>query len=80
MAQSVLQHGHHALTIAALFHVDQIQHDDAAQISQPNLTRDFFHGFHVRARYGVFQTRRAAADKLPGVHVDRDERFCLIDN
>ena len=66
--------------IAPLFHVDQVEHDDAAQVAQPNLPRDLFDRFHVGARDRVFQTRAAAADELAGVDVDRNQRFGLIDD
>ena len=68
------------MAIAALFHVDQIEHDDAAEIAQANLARNLFDGFHVRAGDRVFETRGAAPDEFAGVHVDRHQRFGLIDH
>src|SRR5512143_3993531 len=69
-AQSFLQGLHDALAITPLYHVDQIEHDDTAQIPQPNLARNLFDRFHVRARDRVFQASSATTDELAGVDVD----------
>ena len=79
-AQRFLQSLHYALAVAALFHVDQIEDDNSAEIAQANLACDFFDCFHVRARNRVFQAGRAAPDKLAGVHVDRNQGLGLVDN
>src|SRR6185436_19714244 len=43
VSECVLQSRHHSLPVAALFHVDQIEHDDATQIAKPDLPDDFFY-------------------------------------
>src|SRR5205085_5929410 len=78
--QRILQRLHHARTVAPLLHVDQVEYDDAAQIAQSDLPRDFFDRFHVRARDRVFEPRAAAPDELTRVHVNRHKCLGLIDD
>src|SRR5215469_1786560 len=78
-AHGVFERLHHFLPILALVHVDEVDNDDAAQIAQTYLADDFLHRFGVGLNDGVFQTIRAA-DVLAGVHVDRDQRFGLVDD
>src|SRR5437763_1017687 len=78
-AQGFFQRLHYFLSIAALVHVDEVYDDDAAQVAQANLAHDFFDRVHVGLDDGVFQARRLA-DIFPSVHVDRDQRFGLIDD
>src|ERR1700691_3046523 len=79
-AQRIFQHRHHFLAVAALFHVNEIDNDDPAQIAQAHLAHDFLAGFQVRAHDGVFEPVRALADKFSGVHVNRHQRFGVIDH
>src|SRR6185295_11293523 len=78
--QCFLQSLHHTIAIAAVFHVNQVEHDDAAEVAQANLANDFINGFEVGARDGVFQTRAAATDELARVDINGDERLRLIDD
>jgi hypothetical protein len=70
---------HHALAVAALIHVDEVDDDDAAEIAQPDLAHDFLDGIDVGLDDGVFQARRLA-DVLAGVDVDGDQRLGLVDD
>src|SRR5271156_5293142 len=79
-AQRVFQHRHYFLAVAALFHVNEVNDDDAAQIAQPHLTHDFLASFQVRPDDGVFQPVRALADEFSGVDVNRHQRFGVIDH
>ena len=78
-AQGLFQRLHDFLAVAAFIHVDEIDHDDAAQIAQPDLAHDFLDGIDVGLDDGVFEARRLA-DVLAGVDVDRDQRFGLVDD
>src|SRR5215471_9698487 len=80
LLESLLQRGQNFFTVAALFHVDEVHDDDAAEIAQANLANDFLHGFEVRFYDGVFEARRTFADKLAGVDVNGYERFGVIDD
>src|SRR6185312_7657358 len=40
---------HHLLTILALVHIDEVDHDDAAEIAQTNLANDLFDGVGIDA-------------------------------
>src|SRR5262245_56213224 len=79
--QLLLHRLKHLLAVLLFLHVDQIEHDDAAQVPQPNLTDDFFHRLEVRLDDGVLEPARALlADVASRVDVDRDERLGLVDD
>ena len=78
-AQRVFQRRHHFFAVAALFHVDEVDDDDAAKIAQAHLPHDFLAGFEVGADDRVFQAIRAFADEFAGVDVDRYQRFGVVD-
>ena len=59
-------------------HVDEVDHHQAAKIAQPHLTRDFFGRFQIGVERGLFDI--AALGGARGVHVDRGQRFGLIDH
>ena len=67
------------LPVLALVHVDEVDDDDAAEIAQANLAHDLRDGVEVGLDDRVFETGRLA-DVLAGVDVDRDQRFCLVDD
>ena len=79
-AESVFQRRHDFFAVAALFHVDEVDDDDAAEIAQAHLADDFLHGFEVGADDGVFEAVRALADEFAGVDVNGDERFGVVDD
>lgn len=60
------------------FHVDEIDHDQAAEIAQAQLAGDFVGRFEVRAGRRFLDVR--ALGRARGVHVDRDERFGVVDH
>ena len=78
--QRLIERGQDFVAVAALFHVDEVAHDDAAEVAQADLPDDFLHRFEVGLDDGVLEARRAAADVLAGVDVDRDERFGVVDD
>ena len=78
--RSFFERGHHFFAIAALFHVDEINDDDAAEIAQAHLADDFLHGFEVGAHDGVFEAIGALADELAGVDVNGHESFGVVDD
>ena len=80
LLQRLLQRGQNFFAVAALFHVDEVDHDDAAEIAQANLADDFLHRFEVGLDDGVFEARGAFADEFAGVDVDGDQRFGVVDD
>ena len=70
---------HHLLAILALVHVDEIDHDDAAQVAQPDLPHDLLDGIGVGLDDRVFQAVRLA-DEFAGVDVDGHQRLGLVDH
>ena len=63
----------HLVAIRARLHIDEVDHDDAADVAQPDLARD------LARRLDVGAQNRALGVALPrvptGVHVDRDQGF-----
>src|SRR5580704_11462584 len=80
LLQGLLQGGQNFFAVPALFHVDEVNDDDAAEIAQADLANDLLHGFDVGLDDGVFKARRALAYKFAGVDVDGDERFGMVDD
>src|SRR5689334_4469941 len=74
--QSFLHQTEDRLLIFAALHVDKIGYDQTANISESELTRDFIGRLQVRLQNRFL----AAAFISAGVHVDRDQRFGLIDD
>ena len=67
--------------VLLLFHVDEVEHDDAAEIAQPDLPHDLLHGFEVRLENRVLEAAGGLlADVAAGVDVDGDERLRLVDD
>ena len=61
-----------------VFHVDEVDDDQAAQVAQTHLAGDFFGGFHIGFERGVFDVR--AACRAGGVDVDGNEGFGVVDH
>ena len=60
------------------FHVDEIDHDQAAQIAQAQLTSNLFSGFHVGIERGGFNV--AALSGARRVDVHRNQRFGVVNH
>ena len=78
LAQGVAQAAFHLAAVAAFFHVDKVDHDQAAQIAQAHLARHFVGGFQVGAGGGFFDV--TAFDGARRVHVHAHERFGVVDH
>src|ERR1700731_817384 len=78
--EGLLQREQNFVTVAALFHVDEVDDDDAAQVAQANLADDLLHGFEVGLDDGVFEASGALANEFAGVDIDGHERFGVIDD
>src|SRR5207244_13454805 len=70
---------HDARPVAPLLHINEVEHDDSAEVAQADLANDLFGRFEVGLDDGVFEAVRAP-DEFAGVDVNRDQRFGLIDD
>ena len=61
-----------------IFHVDEVDNDQTAQVAQAHLARDFFGGFHIGFERGVFDVRAACGTCR--VNVDGNEGFGMVDD
>ena len=66
-----------ALVLRAL-HVDEVDHDEAAQVAKPQLASDFVGRLHVRVERGLLDV--VAAGGAGAVDVDRHERLGVVDH
>src|SRR5438067_428380 len=80
LLESFLQRLQNFFAVAALFHVDEVDNDDAAEVAEANLPHDFLHRFEVGLDDGVFKARGPLADKLAGVDVDGDQSLGVVDD
>ena len=78
LAQRVAQAVFHFAAVLRLFHVDEVDHDQAAQVAQAHLAGHFVGGFQVGAGGGFFDV--AAFDGAGRVHVHADQGFGVVDH
>ena len=64
--------------VALLVHVDEVDHDQAGEIAQPQLPCDFFGGLEIGLERGILDMMFAG--RAAGVDVDRHQRLGLVDH
>ncbi len=64
--------------VGRILHIDEIDHDDAAEITKSKLSYDLPDRLEVEGENGLFE--RFRADKLAGVDVDGNQGLGLIDD
>ena len=64
--------------VAAVFHVDEVDDDQAGEVAQPELAADFVGGFQIGLARGLLDGMFARG--AARVHVDRDQRLGLVDD
>ena len=78
MAQRVAQAVLDIALVLLRFHVDEVDDDQAAEVAQAQLAGDFVGGFEVGTQRGFLDV--GALGGTPGVHVDGDQRFGVVDD
>ena len=78
MLDGLAQIGEQRFLLTVFLHVDEIDDDDAADISQADLLEDLRRRLEVRLIDGVAEAR--FADVFPGIDVDNGERLRLVDD
>ena len=76
--QAVLELALDGPIVLVLLHVDEVDHDQAGKVAQPQLARHFLRRFQVRLDGGVLDI--VLARRLAGVDVDGDQRLGLVDD
>lgn len=69
----------HQIAVGGHHHVDEIDHDHAADIAQTQLARDLLGRLQVASRHRLLKAL-AAADEPAGVHVDRGHGLGAVDD
>ena len=77
-AQRILEPPLDRAVVALLLHVDEVDDDEAGEVAQPQLARDFLGRLEVGLERGLLD--REFARRPARVHVDRDQRFGLVDD
>ena len=80
LAQLLLDLLEDLLPVLLLLHVDEVEHDDAAEIAQAQLADDLLHRFEVGLDDRVLEPAGRLADVAAGIDVDRDQRLGLVDD
>ena len=78
MAQRITQAVFHLALVFGRIHVDEIDHDQAAQVAQAQLTGDLVRRLEIGPEGGFLDVR--AFGRASGVDVDRHQRFSVIDH
>ncbi len=68
----------HFALVPAVHHVDEIDHDEAAQVPQPQLARDFLRGLKIGVKRGFLDI--TAGGGAGGIDIDGEERLGVIDD
>ena len=76
--QRVAQAVFHFALVLGRFHVDEVDHDQAAEVAQTQLAGDFVGGFAVGAQRGFLDV--AALGGAARVDVDRDQGLGMVDD
>src|SRR5713226_4055021 len=79
-AECLVECAHHFFAVAALLHVNEVHHDDAAEVAQADLPHDLLHRLEVGLHDGILEPRRAPADVLAGIDVDGHQRLGVVDD
>ena len=64
--------------VAGLVHVDEVDHDEAGEVPEPELARDFLSRLEVGLERGLLDV--ALARRASRVDVDRDQRLGRVDH
>ncbi len=78
-AQTLDQPPQQQLTVAGQDHVDEVDHDDAADVAEPELSDDLLGRLEVVARDGRFEVATGTGE-LAGVDVDDRHGFSPVDD
>ena len=78
LAQCIAQAVFHLAAVFAFVHVDEVDHDQPAQIAQAHLACDFVGRFQVGAGGGFLDV--AALDGAGRVHVHRNQSLGVVDH
>ena len=66
----------HRAFVGLDLHVDEVDHDDPADVAQPELARDLARRLEVHTQDRLFLI--LLAREPAGIHVDRDQGLCVI--
>ncbi len=78
-SQALHQSLQNEVTVGFENHVDEVDDDNSADITQAKLANDFLRGFEVVLRDGLLEVP-PRADKLSSVHIDDRHRFRAVNH
>ena len=68
----------HFALVLRVFHVNEVNHHQAAQVAQAHLAGDFFRRFHIGAERGFLDV--CAARGAGGVYINRNKGFGVVNH
>ncbi len=77
-AHCVFQRAFHLVLVAVVFHVDEVDHDEAGKVAEPELAGDFLGRFDIGLVCRLLDI--ALARRAAGVDVDGDQRLGRVDD
>src|SRR6056297_84992 len=78
--QFPLEPPHHLLLVRLQQHVDEVDHDDAAHVAQPELTHDLIRHFEVGPQDDLLEVGVLVPGEAAGVHIDDLHRLGRLDD
>ncbi len=78
-AQAFDQPAQHAIAVCLEQHVDEVDHNDAANVPEPQLAHDLFGCFEVVERHRLFESA-TLTHELAGIDVDDRHRLSTVDD
>ena len=78
-AEAFDEAAHHEIAVGFEHHVDEVDDDDAADVTQAQLPDDLLGGFEVVAGHGLLEVSSGAGE-LAGVDVDDGHRLGAVDD
>ena len=78
LPQAIAELAFHRTVVALLVHVDEVDDDQAREVAQPQLPRDFLGGLEIGLERGILDM--VLAGRAAGIDVDRDQRLGLVDH
>ena len=76
--ERVFQRVFHFALVLGVFHVNEVNHHQAAQVAQAHLAGDFFRRFHIGAERGFLDV--CAARGAGGVYINRNKGFGVVNH
>src|SRR6185369_16342686 len=80
LRETLLEGAPDLLAVAGRIHVDEVEDHEPADVAEAELVGNLVDGLEIRLERGLLEIAAALAHVTAGVHVDRRQRFSLVDD